>query len=148
MNSITPYPLGSQTVSNRISVRQLTLVQPQPVTRVLVTANRLQLAALLQKGLHLQGWTSSVATTVTAVLDTLKHDRVDLVLLDADFFQIDTFALIRAIDQRRSPVVVLAEDYEIDTYDLRDVIAADNIFIKPFSTYHLMSFLQQRYEGT
>jgi hypothetical protein len=53
--------------------------------RVLVTASCLRLAALLEKGLQLQGWTTSVATHYSTI-EVIGQAHTDLVLVDADFF--------------------------------------------------------------
>jgi DNA-binding response OmpR family regulator len=114
------------------------------LTRILVTANRLRLAALLEKGFRLQGWTTCVATTYSAVIDMMQGGAADLVVIDADFFQADTVPLLMAIHQRRLPVVLLAGDYQVSGHDLRQIVTADDIFIKPFSVQSLMTFLQHK----
>lgn len=114
------------------------------MSHVLVTASRLRLAALLEKGLRLQGWATSIATTYSAVIDAIGQAPTDLVLVDADFFQADTSSLVALIRQRQLPLILLAEDYQVGGYDLRKIAAPEDIFIKPFSTRYLMLVLKQK----
>ncbi|MBE9110959.1 hypothetical protein IQ273_16230 [Nodosilinea sp. LEGE 07298] len=111
---------------------------------VLVTASRLRLATLLEKGLQLQGWTTSTATNYSAVIDAIGQPRTDLVLVDADFFQTDTSSLVALIQQRQLPLILLAKDYQVGGHDLRKIAAPEDIFIKPFSTRYLMTVLKQK----
>ncbi|MFG6105537.1 hypothetical protein U2F10_25030 [Leptothoe sp. EHU-05/26/07-4] len=112
--------------------------------RVLVTASRLRLAKLLEKGLQLQGWNTCVATTYNAVIEKVKHTSIDLVLVDADFFQAETLPLLAVLQQQRLPLIVIAKDYQVGGHDLRQATAAEDIFIKPFSTKHLITVLSQK----
>jgi DNA-binding response OmpR family regulator len=114
------------------------------MVRVLVTASRRRLAALLEKGLQLQGWTPSVATHYGAVIDAIGQARTDLVLVDADFFQAETSSLVSIIQQQQLPLILLAEDYQVGGYDLRKMATPEDIFIKPFSTQYLMTVLVQK----
>ncbi|MBE9160595.1 hypothetical protein IQ265_27795 [Nodosilinea sp. LEGE 06152] len=114
------------------------------MVRVLVTANRLRLAALLEKGLQLQGWTTSFAINYSAVIDAIGQVHTDLVLVDADFFQADTSSLVSIIQQRQLPLILLAEDYQVGNHDLRTFAPPENIFIKPFSTRYLITVLKQK----
>ena len=112
---------------------------------VLVTANRLRLAALLEKGLQLQGWTTAIATDYSAVIAAIGQAPTDLVLIDADFFQADTSSLVALIQQRQVPLILLAGNYQINGHDLRKLVAPENIFIKPFSTRFLITALRQKF---
>jgi DNA-binding response OmpR family regulator len=114
------------------------------MVRVLVTASRRRLAALLEKGLQLQGWTTAVANNYGAVVDAIRQAPTDLVLVDADFFQGDTSSLVLCIRQKHLPLILLAEDYQIGGYDLRKMATPEDIFIKPFSTQYLMTVLVQK----
>lgn len=112
--------------------------------RILVTANRLRLAALLEKALCRQGWLPTVAPSPFAVVEALQHQAFDQILLDADHFQTDIIPLVAAIDRRRSEVIVLAQDYCVGGLNLRTLVPTPDIFLKPFSTQHLVGVLKQR----
>jgi DNA-binding response OmpR family regulator len=112
--------------------------------RVLVTASRFRLAVLLEKGLQLQGWTTSIAANYSAVIDAIGQASINLVLVDADFFQEATASLVLCIRQRQLPLILLAEDYRVGGCDLRTFAAPEEIFIKPFSTRYLMTVLKQK----
>ena len=114
------------------------------MVRVLITANRLRLANLLEKGLRLQGWNTCIATTDNAVIASVKQASTDLVLVDADLFQAETLSLITAFHQRRLPLIVIANDYQVGRYDLRQIVAAEDILIKPFSIKHLITVISQK----
>ena len=67
------------------------------MVHILVTANRLRLAAILDKGLQLQGWRTCMADTYDAVVGSVVHSPTNLVLVDADCFQASTFSLVRML---------------------------------------------------
>ncbi|MEA5451599.1 hypothetical protein VB780_23685 [Leptolyngbya sp. CCNP1308] len=125
--------------------RQLTGDGPGPRSpRILVTANRLRLAALLEKALCRQGWWPTVAPSPHAVVEAMRQATFDQILLDADHFQADLIPLVAAVDRRRSEVIVLAQDYCVGGFNLRSLVPAQDIFLKPFSTQHLVGVLKQR----
>ncbi|MFQ4137966.1 hypothetical protein PGN35_016750 [Nodosilinea sp. PGN35] len=112
--------------------------------RVLVTANRLRLATLLEKALRRGGWLPTLAPSPHAVVAAMQHATFDQILLDADYFQTDLIPLVAAVDRRRSGVIVLAQDDRVGGLNLRQLVPAQDIVLKPFSTQHLVGVLQQR----
>ncbi|MGG6297271.1 hypothetical protein ACQ4M4_22995 [Leptolyngbya sp. AN02str] len=128
---------------HRLGRISLALYHPLLMIRVLVTANHLSLAGLLEKGLRLQGWTTSIATNYSAVIEAIGQTP-NLVLVDADFFQADTASLVSIIQQQQLSLILLAGDYKVGGYDLRKIAAPEDIFIKPFSTRYLMTVLKQK----
>lgn len=112
------------------------------MSRILITANRLRLSALLEKGFQRQGWETRVANDANDISESLEHWSPDLVLLDADWFRSETCALVTLI-RPQSPVILTAVDYQIDGCDLQEISDERDIFIKPFSTKHLISVIRQ-----
>ncbi|MGD1952735.1 MAG: hypothetical protein ACFB14_24275 [Leptolyngbyaceae cyanobacterium] len=118
------------------------------MVHILVTANRLRLAAILDKGLQLQGWRTCMADTYDAVVGSVVHSPTNLVLVDADCFQARTFSLVRMLQHQQIPLIVIAADYQVSNNDLRQIIATEDILIKPFSIRHLINVLNKKLSST
>ncbi|MEM1252570.1 MAG: hypothetical protein AAGI69_09055 [Cyanobacteria bacterium P01_H01_bin.21] len=119
------------------------------MVHILVTANRLRLAAILNKGLQLQGWRTSIADTYDAVVESVvNNNSASLVLVDADCFQAKTFSLVRMLQHQQIPLIVIAADYQVSNNDLRQIIATEDILIKPFLIKHLVDVLNKKLSST
>ena len=116
---------------------------------ILVTANRLRLAEVLEKGLRLQGWRTSIVDTCDAVVESVANNNsASLVLVDADCFQAKTFSLVRMLQHQEILLIVMASSYQVSNNDLRQTVATEDILIKPFSIRHLVNVLNKKLSST
>lgn len=92
----------------------------------------------------MQGWKTSAANTYHAVVESVSHNPIDLILVDADLFQDKTLPLVTLLQQQQISFCVMTSDYQKGNCDIRKIAAAEDIFIKPFSTKHLLAVLKQK----
>ncbi|MEM8613875.1 MAG: hypothetical protein AAGF93_17765 [Cyanobacteria bacterium P01_H01_bin.105] len=118
------------------------------MVHILVTASQRRLAAILDKGLQLQGWRTCMADTYDAVVGNVVHNPINLVLVDADCFQAKTLSLVRTLQHQQISLIVIAADYQVSNNDLRQIIATEDILIKPFSIKHLVDILDKKLSST
>jgi DNA-binding response OmpR family regulator len=114
--------------------------------RILVIEDEPRIAAFIQKGLHSEGFTSTVASDGVTGLDHALSNEFDLAVLDIGLPDMDGFTLL---DQLRScgstmPVIVLtARDSGTDT--VRGLEGgADDYMSKPFRFTELMARIRLR----
>ncbi len=125
----TPLPSESPTMS---SVRILVIDDEPPIRK------------LLRMGLSSQGYAVLEAANGRAALDTMDHEKVDLVILDLGLPDMKGHELLRLIRGRDDavPVVVLSsrgdEAGKVEAFDL----GADDYVTKPFGMNELLARLR------
>ncbi len=103
--------------------------------RILIVEDDSSLASGLQRILSVEGYAAQVAPNGERALETARHEKFDLVLLDIGLPGIDGFEVLRRLreGEHRMPVLVLtARDTLGDRVHGLD-LGADDYMAKPFA---------------
>ncbi len=109
--------------------------------KILVIEDSARMARSLKKGLSEECYTVDIADDGATGLELARGGEYDLLLLDINLPDMDGFALIRALRQRRSDVPVImvtARDNVQDRIAGLDA-GADDYVIKPFAFEELLA---------
>lgn len=112
--------------------------------RVLVVEDEPRLADMVRRGLELEGFLVSVATTGTEGLWQATEDTFDVIVLDIMLPGLNGYELLRELRAREiwTPVLMLtAKDGDYDQADAFD-LGADDYLTKPFSFIVLIARLR------
>jgi DNA-binding response OmpR family regulator len=116
------------------------------MTRILIVEDEDRIASFLRKGLHSNGYSTSVAGTGEEALTLVRTGDFDLMILDLGLPDIDGFDVLQRIRgrNRSMPVIVLtARDAVPDRVSGLEG-GADDYVTKPFSFEELLARIRVR----
>jgi DNA-binding response OmpR family regulator len=116
------------------------------MTRILIVEDEDRIASFLRKGLHSNGYSTSVAGTGEEALTLVRTGDFDLMILDLGLPDIDGFDVLQRIRgrNRSMPVIVLtARDAVPDRVSGLEG-GADDYMTKPFSFEELLARIRVR----
>ena len=107
---------------------------------VLVVDDDPRILSMMRRILEVDGYSVVTAAAGDAALETLRHEQVDLVVLDVMMPGADGFEVCRTV-RRESPVPILmltARDEAVDKVNGLDC-GADDYVVKPFDAEELLA---------
>jgi two-component system phosphate regulon response regulator PhoB len=117
------------------------ILERDSVTHILVVEDEPSLCQLLVNNLSFEGFSVEAAEDGVPALASHAAHRADLIVLDLMLPQMDGFAVLRALRERKDEVPVLmltARGEEIDRVQGLS-LGADDYLVKPFSVLELMA---------
>ena len=117
--------------------------------RIMVVDDNQEMLNLLNRTLELEGFEPIVVTDSNSVLTLLDEMEPDLVILDSMVPGIDSFLMLSLIRGRSNiPIIMLTEEYDMET--LRKVLSlgADDYIRIPFSTRAFIARIRAKLRRT
>lgn len=102
--------------------------------KILITAERLRLADLLEKGLRRQNWTTEIAMDRCDTIERVRDGEIDCLILDFDLFGEDSVNLFDELhdDKHSIPTVIITKCPEMSNRTSSQRRPTNPILIKPF----------------
>ena len=114
--------------------------------RILVVEDEKRIADFLSRGLESAGYAVDVANTGSAAVDMVHATEYDLVVLDLGLPDMDGFAVLQKIRNRKisPPVLILSARDTVDDRVKGLEGGADDYLVKPFAFVELLARVRVR----
>jgi DNA-binding response OmpR family regulator len=109
--------------------------EPGRTTNLLIVEDDPRIAAVLAKGLQMQGFTAECVVTGAEALGRVDAGRIDLMLLDLGLPDIDGLQVLHELHNRNSTVPVIVITARTDPRDRASALdlGARSYLTKPFA---------------
>lgn len=107
--------------------------------KILVCDDEKSIRSMLKLVLSKEGYSVYEAATGSEVVDKLKNDKFDLLILDVMLPDISGFDVLKAIMQIKLPVIMLTAKNDVIDKVLGLEFGADDYITKPFDTRELLA---------
>lgn len=116
------------------------LVAQHPTNRVLITANRLRLAELLEKGLQQHGWLTLIVNDVQELWNLANSTDCQCLILDLDLLYESGVLAVDQLLQREwnLPILAITSAEELGDRAFRQLGTVMDVLVKPFRMHELL----------
>lgn len=114
---------------------------------VLVVDDEMMIRSLIERILSRDGYSVLLAEDGNRALDTLRTEKVDIVVSDMKMPGMDGFKLLQAIKREFPRIDVIMMTAYGDTYTVKDalLLGADEYVSKPFKTCEISLVVERAY---
>jgi DNA-binding NtrC family response regulator len=114
---------------------------------ILVVDDEEMIRSLLERILEREGYRVVTAVDGVAALETLKLEKIDIVLSDMKMPRMNGFELLKAVKRDYPDKAVIIMTAYGDTYTVKDalLLGADEYVTKPFKSYEISLIIERAY---
>jgi len=117
--------------------------------RIMVVDDNQEMLNLLNRTLELEGFEPVVVADGNSALTLLDEMEPDLVILDSIMPGLDSLLMLDLIRGRSNiPIIMLTEEYDMETLRRVLTLGADDYIRKPFSTREFMARIRAKLRRT
>ncbi|MEO1133184.1 MAG: response regulator [Cyanobacteria bacterium J06639_1] len=116
------------------------------MTKILIVEDEFRIAALLQRGLHKNGFETAIASEGRAAMNLLADDDFDLCLLDLGLPDVDGLEVLATARDRgfNKPVIIVTARDEPEIRASGFQTGANDYVTKPFRFRDLLDRIQDQ----